>query len=248
MELKLGKLPAQSDRLSIRLADYMGDIPAPPPNFGHQALVPDWRMLANDIYGCCVFSGAGHEHELLSAEGGKPALFTDANVLAAYSAVTGFDPAIPGTDHGTVVIDALNYRRATGMTDSAGGIHKVEAFAKISPDPDAIAQAAWLFSAVGVGIQMPASAMRQFNKGLPWTLPPGYSPIQGGHYVPIIGRTDTFLVCVSWGRLQLISPDFMAKYCDEAYAIFCPEFFTNGKSPEGFDAPALQADMSKMTV
>jgi hypothetical protein len=71
-------------------------------------------MLGNDEFGDCVFAGAGHEHMVWS--GGKMNFTTD-NVLSDYSAVTGFLRDDPATDQGTVMLDALNYRRHTGVMD-----------------------------------------------------------------------------------------------------------------------------------
>ncbi|OMC55359.1 hypothetical protein A5747_13265 [Mycobacterium sp. IS-836] len=249
--MKLGKLTATPEAAALRLCDYVANVPPPPAEFGHHNTVPFWGMLANDKYGDCVFAGAAHEHLLWTAEAGQPVTFSDANVIAAYASCTHFNPFLPDpnpTDRGTNVIKALDFRKKYGIADAKGTLHKIEAYARINPNPDAIAQAAWLFSAVGVGIQMPMSAMNQFKAGQPWDVPRGWSPNVGGHYVPIIGRINGYLVCVTWGRLQLITPKFLAKFCDEAYAIFSPEFLKDGKSPEGFDKPALITDLNGMAA
>jgi hypothetical protein len=249
MQLKLGKLPAQSERVKIRLADYVANVPLPPANFGHQNLIRDWGVLGNDNYGCCFWSGGAHEHMLLTAEGGKPAQFTTANVLSAYSGGAGFDPANPATtDLGTVAVDGMEYRKRVGIPDAAGNMHKIEAYARIALDPDAIAQAAWIMGAVGIGVQMPKSAMLQFNQGKPWDVPRVHSPIMGGHYIPVVARADGMLFVVTWGKLHPVTARFLARYCDEAYAIFTPEFFVNDKSPEGFDRPTLIADLNGMAA
>ena len=40
---------------------------------------------------------------------------------------------------------------------------------------------------------------------------------------------------------------FWAAYCDEAYAIVSPDFFTGAqKTPDGFDMQQLQADLSDL--
>lgn len=251
MDLKLGKAPATPERVGLKLGDYVTNVPPPPPNFGHQSLVPNWGMKMNDTIGCCVWSGAAHEHQLWTAEGKHPVNFTDQNVVQAYSAVAGYNPNLPEpnpTDRGTNVSDALRWRRTVGMTDAVGSVHQIEAYAQVATQPDAIAQAAWLFSAVGVGIRFPAYAMVQFKAGQPWDVRLLNSRILGGHYIVIVGRTDDMFICVTWGKLQIVTPRFLDKYCDEAYAIFDSEFFTNNRSPEGFDAATLQSDMIAMTA
>lgn len=252
MELKLGKAPATPEKVRLKLGDYVTNVPSPPVNFGHQSAVTvPWGMLGNDVAGDCVFAGAAHEHMLWSAEGGKPATFTQANVFAAYSAVTGFNPNLPDpnpTDNGANVTDALAWRKATGFTDANGNVHQIEAYAKTDPNSDAIAQAAWLFSAVGIGVQVPRSAINQFKAGEPWDVSWWPSRIIGGHYVPLLARQDGMFFVVTWGKLHPVTPRFIDKYCDEAYAIFDSEFFVSNKSPEGFDAATLQSDMIAMTA
>lgn len=251
---KLGKLPAVPRAYKLRLTDYTTSaFHAAPPAFGHYKEVPSaWGMLANDKYGCCVWAGAAHEHLLWTSEAGCAAPFTNANVLSAYSAVTGFDqfkdtPAGNSTDQGTSVADALAYRRTTGLTDATGKIHKLAAWAEIEVqnlDLNLLASAAWLLSAVGVGIEFPSTAMAQTNRGVPWDYIPG-SATEGGHYVPIVGRlANGNFLCITWGQLQEITPRFLSRYCDEAVALFSTDFLVAGKSPEGLDAPSLFADFS----
>ncbi|MFI5776976.1 hypothetical protein [Nocardia sp. NPDC051570] len=61
--MRLGKLPARMDAVKLKLAHYLDTtaLPPAPPNFGHENTFRNWQMLANDRYGCCVWSGAAHE-------------------------------------------------------------------------------------------------------------------------------------------------------------------------------------------
>ena len=54
------------------------------------------------------------------------------------------------------------------------------------------------------------------------------------------------LECVTWGRVQQMTAQFYAKYCDEAWAILSPEMLKAGKSLEGFDLAQLQADLTAL--
>ncbi len=247
MTLKLGKLPARPDAIRFRLALYGATLPTPPKTFTkHQTLVSDWGMLANADFGCCVWSGAGHETMLWTAEASRPAPFTDGAVLSDYSAVTGYNPNDPATDQGTDMGVAASYRRKTGVIDAAGNRHQVAAYLAITEgDKQLLKQAIWKFSGVGVGIQFPASAMDQFNAGKPWTIRSS-SPIVGGHYVPAVGYDSRYVYVVTWGRLQKISWGFYGRYCDEAVAYLSWEMLTGGVSLEGFNAEQLQADLSAL--
>ncbi len=250
MRLKLGKTPARSGAVELRLDTYLTDqVPQAPAAFGHADLVRAWGMLGNDRVGDCVFAGAGHETMLWNEEGGHPVRFTVESVLADYSAVTGYDPADPSTDQGTDMQVAASYRRKTGVVDAAGTRHTIDAYVSVAVgSAEEHATAAYLFGAVGVGIRFPSSAMDQFDAGRPWDVVP-HSPIEGGHYVPIIGReaSGDFLV-VTWGKVQRMTPAFLAEYNDESIAMISFEPLKNGVSPEGLDLAQLRTDLAAITA
>lgn len=248
--MKLGKKPARHDKRTLHLADYLTSrLPTPPAEFGHEREVPYWGMLANDRAGDCVFAGAAHETMLWNREQGRTVGFADANVLGDYGAVTGYDPSDPSTDQGTVTIDALNYRRKVGMLDAAGARHKLGAFAALEPGNwSHLLVALYLFGCVGIGVEFPDSAMAQFDRGRPWSVVRG-SRVDGGHYIPLVAFRGGLLWCVTWGRLQAITPQFFARYCDEAYALLSEESISAwGRSPEGFDLSALRADLVQVAA
>jgi hypothetical protein len=169
--------------------------------------------------------------------------FTDAAVLSDYAAVTGFDPATGAGDNGTDVREALNYRRKSGIVDAAGNRHKIAAYVAIEPGHwQHLKEAVYLFSAVAMGFEFPASAMDQFDAGRHWSIVSG-SSIEGGHYVPAVAFRDGRVTCVTWGRVQEATRGFWQKYTDECYALLSEEMLLDGKSLEGFDIAALRADL-----
>lgn len=255
-QFKLGKKPAREGAYSFKLTRYLTTLPAAPAVFGHQALVTVWGMLGNDRVGDCVFAGAAHETILWNREAGANIPFTTKAVLSDYSAVTGYTPADPSTDQGTDMQAAASYRRKTGIVDGNSSRHTVDAYLELPGVSarggndrrllDSIASAAYLFGAVGIGVEFPHSAMDQFDNGQPWDLVPG-SPIDGGHYVPLIGRVENgnFLV-ITWGKVQEVTPAFLLAYVDEAVAYISLERLKDGKSLEGFDVDALRADLDAL--
>lgn len=243
--MKLGKREAVYDKRDLKFSLYRtkAALPKHPAHFGHDKLVTlPWGMLGNDKFGDCVFAGAAHETMIWTAEGGKPVGFDDPGVLAAYSAVTGFNPADPNSDQGTLTRQALNYRRKVGLLDVHGVRHKIGAYVALEPGNfDQLLEAVWLFGASAVGLRFPNSAMDQFNAGQAWSVVAGAS-VEGGHYVPFVNDH----ACVTWAKLQSATKPFYVKYCDEAYAILSVEMFRNGKTLEGFDLTALQADLKAL--
>lgn len=249
MDYKLGKRPATYDKRDLLYTKYRNtqiDLPPHPARFGHGTLVKSWGMLGNDQYGDCVFAGGAHETMLWNKEAGKNVAFSAESVLGDYGAVTGFTPNDPNSDQGTNVRDALSYRRSTGLADASGSRHQIAAFVALEPGNwEQLLEAVYLFSGVGIGVEFPASAMDQFDQGKPWSVVPG-SPIEGGHYIPVIGHaTRDSVSVVTWGQKIYMTSAFYKKYCDEAYALLSQEMMTKtGKSREGFDFEELKADLS----
>lgn len=247
--MKLGKLPARPGAIKLSLWDYLSPsrVPTPPAEFGHEALVTSWPMLGNDKYGDCVWAGAAHETMLWDAEGGRAAAFADANVLSDYSAVTGFDPTRPETDAGTDMQKAAAYRKATGIVDASGVRHRVGAYLSIGTgNLDEHLTAAWLFGAVGIGVNFPASAFDQLSHGEPWDVVAG-DYLDGGHYIPLICRRAGMFHCVTWGKDQPMTDAWFKQYNDESIVYLSEEFLSGGKSLEGFDLDQLTYDLSNLS-
>lgn len=244
MNLKLGKTPARPDAVTFRLTNYV-KLPEAPKTFGHEGLLDQWGMLGNDQFGDCVWAGAAHETMLWNREAGRSIAWSDTSALSDYSAVTGFNPSDQSTDQGTDMQAAASYRRKTGVLDASGVRHKVGAYLGIKGLDD-ITKAAYLFGAVGVGIEFPDYAMEEFNDGKPWTYR-AKANIEGGHYVPLVGRNakGNYLV-VTWGKVQEVTAGFLNHFVDEAIVYVSEERLTGGKSLEGFNLSQLQADLRSL--
>lgn len=247
--LKLGKKPAREGAVRLRLRDYvdLSRLPTPPAEFGHDRLVTKpLGMLGNDSWGDCVWAGAAHETMLWNREAGKDVTFTTACVLSDYSSVTGFNQSDPSTDNGTDIQAAAAYRQKTGVLDANGSRHKIGAY--LSIEAGNVAEhlvACYVFSVVGVGIIVTQSAMGQFNNGQPWS-PISGSPIEGGHYVPMVARRGGMCIFETWGTEQPATDAFISASNDESIVYLSPEMLSGGKSLEGFDLDHLKADMAEL--
>jgi hypothetical protein len=249
---KLGKKPARRGAVKFKLMTYLvkPQLPKPPKVFGHQGLIgANWSMLGNDQYGDCVWAGAAHETMLWNKEAQRTVIFDDKNVLKDYSTVTGFNANDPNSDQGTDMQVAASYRRKTGVLDADGKRHKLRAYLALKPgDVDQLAIAMYLFSAVGIGIKFPDSAMAQFNAGKPWDVVAGPAPTEG-HYIPGVGRDGKGnIVVVTWGKVQLMTPRFYKKYCDEAVVYISEEMLVPpwNTTLEGLNLSQLDADLKAL--
>ena len=94
-----------------------------------------------------------------------------------------------------------------------------------------------------LGLNLPKSAEQQTAAGAVWSVP-WFSPIAGGHEVPILAYTPDLLLCVTWGQLQAMTWEFVAKYAEELDVVVDPSWIAaNGQSPTGLDLGALIADL-----
>lgn len=250
---KLGKAPARPRPKDIHLAEIVATgvtLQQAPVGFGHAGAVAPgaWGILGNDRYGDCVWAGGDHETIMVNAMNGRIVSFTDANALSDYSAVTGFNANDPSTDQGTDVHDAMNYRRKTGLIDTARVRHKIGAFVALEAGTwGQMLEALHAFDFVAIGFQVPDYAMAQFQAGKHWTYHKG-GTIEGGHYVPIIGRPHSWSIeVVTWGTAQLMSRKFYEELCDEAYGVMTLETLSGvGVTPEGLDLAALNAALAAL--
>jgi hypothetical protein len=206
--------------------------------------VPVWGMDGNDQWGDCTCAADCHIACQQSLYGtGTENVPTTADALAAYAAVGGFDPNAgpPGgnpTDNGATVQDALNYLRTTGVSG-----FKVAAFGELDvKDTAKIKLGVYQFGTLSIGINLPTSAMGQFDGGQPWT-PVAGSAIDGGHCVIVAGYDADWLYVITWSKVQRMSWSFWDTYVEEAWAIVTPEW----ANAAGLDKAALGAEWAALT-
>lgn len=264
MTFLLGKQPATYDSRDIRYGDVRPStvsLPTPPPPAGGYGLdFPDWLMVGNGpcddesidpswvAYNgarACAWAGPAHETMEACRNAGRPVPpFTCLNVLEQYAAYSGYDLRTGANDSGSNVRDVLKWRQTTGLVDSNGGVHKIGTYIALEPgNTQQLWEALWLFEAVGIGINLPTSAMDQFNEGRMWSVVAGVEN-QGGHYVPLVGHpVQDVWTCITWGKRQTMTATFLTTYCDEAWAYIDPERYSavTGDAPQSF----TDADLEK---
>lgn len=261
--LHLGKREATPRDTDFRFAALRAGIalPAVPYRFGHGTLYLDWGMYGNGpdstvgpgFSGCgdCVFAGAAHEHRMYNKVVHRREVpFDGRTVVADYSAVTGYVVGDDSTDQGTYVHDALAYRRRTGIADSLGQRHKIGAYVALDPKSwEHLREATYIFGAVGMGFEFPASAWGQLDGGVPWDVVEGDDGgIDGGHYVPVVGAaSSTKVACVTWGQRQALTRAFYERYNDEAWVYITPEELHHDRTGlHGFDIAQLNGWLAQL--
>lgn len=232
-------------RLSLKAA---GLLPAVPAVFGHGETYQDWLMLGNgpsmpgeppqpasykepwEGCGDCVWASAAHEvMESLTDAGQPPAavakLFDTEVVVGEYAKVTGYDPQTGEGDNGTEVRERLVHMQENGILDTAGTLHKIGQFVELEPgNLQHLLEALYFFEGLPLGVQLQKAQMEAFNSAEQsgstpvWTYVAGSEGL-GGHCIPMVGRPDgEHFAALSWGRRLLLTPTFLEKQCDEAWA------------------------------
>lgn len=249
-----------------------GLLPAVPPTFGHGETYKDWLMLGNgpsmpgeppapanykqpwEGCGDCVWAAAAHEvMESLTDAGEPPAsvaeLFDTSIVVDEYASETGFNPATGEGDNGTEVRARLLYMQETGILDTAGTRHKIGPFVELEPgNLQHLLEALYFFEALPLGVQIGAPQMEAFNAAeqngsTPVWTHAAHSGKLDGHCIPMVGRPDgEHFTALSWGRRVLLTPSFLEKQCDEAWAYVAPDRISKvtGKDYEGADPAQLE--------
>ena len=253
MKYKLGKLAPKIDARTLQFKDYLATLPPIPAAIDWMGKVTTIGMLANDSVGDCAVASAFHLDELWTANAATEIVATDAQALADYSAISGYNLADPNSDTGCALIDVLNYWRQTGMNG-----RKITAYVQVSHrNIQHLKAAIALFGGVYLGIQVPSRAMDQFDAGQPWT-DTAPDELEGGHGVPGVAFSNEVvpgftagvdgMTLVTWGQAQFASWDWLAIYLDEAYAILSPEWIAaNGSAPSGLDLQQLMTDLKGVT-
>ena len=249
MTRALGRIPSRRDPRTLQLRRYVAPdiVHSPPParDWSHPATAPAWGMFRNDRIGDCTIAAIAHALQAAAANTGRPApAITDADVIGAYSAVTGYDPARPETDRGAQMLDVLRYLRTAGLAGVRFG-----AYAAINPQSRAELEAAVNFTGFAyVGVDLPLAARDQTV----WDVaPPGkhderYRPGSwGGHAVALLAYDRTHVTLVTWGAIKVATVEWLWSYAGEAWAVIDPLWLrSDGLTPSGFNAELLARDLA----
>lgn len=219
---KLGKLaPHRPEGLHMLAFYQTNPLPAAPASVNVPS-VSDWRMLANDKYGDCTFAGIVHARMATAAVLGLTEnIPTDEEVVAAYLQYT------QGQDSGAVEADLLKHWQNNELFGS-----KLAAFAPCDhADFDELRSVIASYGLAYIGVQLPVTFQDQFLKGQPWDLTgtPADQQIEGGHCVVLIAYDTDHAYCITWGKVQAVTWQWLRSYMEESWAIITPEIVTRGE-------------------
>lgn len=244
MQLGRNKPYAETDRPRLTLDKYLTGT-AVPAVVDYASEVVSWPMYGNDQLGDCTAACAGHQIQAWTRYTGAEVAVPQDDIIQLYSAVSGYDPSTGANDNGAVIQDVLTYWRKSGVPVAG---HRILAFAQLK-DLSQVKQALYVFGSVYLGVNVPSSAMDQFDADQPWTVVQG-SPIEGGHAIPLqyAGTGACPYQVVTWAKLQGMDQEWLDTYCEEAWVVITDDWLAkNGHTPDGLDLQQLGADLAALT-
>jgi hypothetical protein len=233
--LRLGLNPRDPNALFVRLTPHLLAITAPIAIDWHSK-VASWGMMLNDQLGDCTCASCGHLILQQSTYGNRPVLVTDGDVLKEYE-FAGYVPGNPATDQGWTVQASLDYLVKYGLA----GV-QIQAYGEIDhTNHNAVKLAVFEFGALSIGVNLPKSAMQQFQAGQPWTVVS--SAIDGGHCILVVGYDTDYVYAVTWGQVVKIAWTWWDAYVTEAWAVITEDWDT----VTGLSLTAFGAEWAEMT-
>lgn len=215
---KRPKSYARRPLFSLLTRDAGVALPTPPDStsYHNPALAILRRMFLNDTRGDCVIAGRGHRIGVLTSNTGKPFAYTDAQILAEYERIGGFDPNNPdATDQGCSMSEAADDGVTHGYADGSKDLAWVDVDATSKLD---VMRMVYLFEHGDLGIELPDEWINPFpQEGTVWDVAGPGNP-ENGHCVQIVDYNSTGVVISTWGILVTMTWAALAKYGSrEAY-------------------------------
>lgn len=239
-QMKLGRSAVSHDPRMLKLGSYLDDevvLPKVPDEFDLGGKVTTWPMYRNDEWGDCTCAAVGHMIQAWTSHAGAERTPAEDVIERLYIPETG------DADEGRVEIDVLNYWRKSGVDGD-----KIDAYVSVKPsNHDHVKAGAYLFGGLYIGVALPLTAQSQHvwdyvadsgDQGEPGSW--------GGHAVDVVAYDADTLTVVTWGGLLKMTWAFWDHYVDESYALLSPDLLSGDKTPEGFDAEALRADLAAL--
>ncbi len=247
----LGKLPVKIDRTTPTFRWLMDSTtPLITPNSVNWAEHIDfWPMLGNDKISDCTVAAILHQVQLWTANAGIQQIPDLSCAIAAYAHATGYDPITGKNDNGAFMLDMLRYWMITGVPVSqAGALDRLDGYAVIDPgDIESISRAIYTFGCVYAGVELPTTADDEFGAGQDFSNLSAAPGSAGGHCWPLVGVTPQGLLCVTWGKLKMMTWAWWMKYGSECYAVLRREWIgAQGLSPSRLTMTQLDAKLTSI--
>jgi hypothetical protein len=230
INVRLGKKEYKYDPRTV----LMGRLLVPPPEkeapsrYDHDKgkKVFPLDVWGNDEWGDCVFvSEANGLVRLERTESRRTISINEEVVVGKYKTMTGSQSPGDGKDQGYVILDALKDWRNNGWTVGKK-TYKIAAYGELDKnDGRELRQAIWLLGGIYIGVGLPRYVSGLVRNGVKtWDVVPTETqdtqPWSWGGHAMFAKRYDKDGIYVlTWGTEVKLTNAFVARYCDEAWAV-----------------------------
>lgn len=233
-EFRLGKREYQFDEKTLRLGNVISPTVVVPHHYDfdkyrHSFPLDPW---GNQEWGNCVKVGEANQLiRLERIELRRTLSITTEIVVREYQEESarefGTMPQSPGdsNDKGLFILQNLRNWRKVGFKVGKWS-YVINAFGEIEPgDADQLRAAVYLLHGVQFGFSLPLATRQMTNDGL-WDVPANVegdpqwaAGSWGGHCVYCKAYDENTFEVITWGKKIKVTPRFIAKYADEAWAV-----------------------------
>jgi hypothetical protein len=238
----------------MRFKDYqLLSFPTPPPSgdYRPQAAAALAQMYDNDTLGDCVIAWMAHAVGVFTGNAtGTPVIFSNADIIAMYGAIGGYDPSDPITDQGCDENQALDYWVSNGFVG-----HKIAGILSVdATNAQECAAAVWLFENLMFGVALPDEWTHPIAaaSGFVWDVAGDPDPDQN-HCFGSASWDEQGVGVETWAMDGKITYGAVAKYAvasagGQLFSVITPEILNRAtmRAPNGFDFNQLTADFVGM--
>jgi hypothetical protein len=202
--------------------------------------------MGNDRINDCVVACMGHVIEAWTGAASTRVVIQDTDVIATYSALTGYNPSTGTPDPGLVVSAAMSYWQRIGL---AGHKIDIAATANSIGRPNTyqsmITYLIQYYCAAILSFHLPLAAIDAFRNGGIWDANMG--PGAEFHCVPAFAYDQTRCDVVTWGQPQKVTWGFIAQYLVELWGVMSVDWMrANGSSPTNESRQFLDSSLPNL--
>ena len=209
------------------------------------------NMYMNDTLGCCVEADIGHQIGVFTSyNGGNTVLFSNGDIVAAYSNIAGYIPGNPNTDQGTDPLIAWNYWKNTGFPSN--NVNKIAGYVSVNASNTVeVMEAIDIFETVSFTIDLPDAYINPFPSanGFIWDIA-GASDPNNGHCFAGVGYNANGIIINTWGMIGTMTWDAVKQYAvsnsgGALYTMISTEILNSQSqtNPTGLNWTQLEADL-----
>lgn len=230
LKVALGKKDYRYDRRTIALGSHLQPDEPIPAEFDYDKGKKPFPcdVWGNDENGDCVFVSEANGLVRLERAETRRTIPVDTNVvLGKYRALTGSKRAGDANDEGYVILDALKDWRNAGWQVGKKD-YKIAAYGELDKNNSSeLRKAIYLLGGVYTGFALPAYVQSLVASGESvWDVPTPNDdraenqPGSWGGHAMFGKKYDTGgIYFVTWGNEVYLTNAFIARYCDEAWAV-----------------------------